>query len=262
MNQFPVFVNLRGRRVILLGKGAMADAKRRLYERAGASLTDDENALAALAVVAIEDNEEARSAVERLRAQGRLVNAVDRSQLCDYTTPAIVERGPVTIAVGTGGASAGLAKALRVRLEALLPTGLGALAEELDAARAGMKARWPDAADRRNALDTALREGGALDPFAGYAKGAVGRWLESDTDTRGPRTETIRLVSADPDDLTLRQARWLSMADRVVAGAGVPEAIVNRARADAERSDRPGDEAGLTVVVEAPLPSPKARATR
>src|SRR3546814_2805968 len=52
-----------------------------------------------------------------------------RPALCDFTTPAIVDRAPVTIAIGTGGASAGLAKAVRQRIEALLPARLGALAD-------------------------------------------------------------------------------------------------------------------------------------
>ncbi|MEP6346462.1 MAG: NAD(P)-dependent oxidoreductase, partial [Parasphingorhabdus sp.] len=122
MKQLPIFVNLHERKVILLGTGEMADAKRRLYERAGAVVVDDETTLdATLAVVALENDDEALAAVKRLRARGLLVNAVDRSALCDYTTPAIIDRDPVLIAVGTGGASAGLAKSLRQRLEQLVP---------------------------------------------------------------------------------------------------------------------------------------------
>src|SRR5690606_40225352 len=114
MNQFPIFVNLRGRKIILIGTGEMADAKRRLYERAGAVITDEEQADAALAVVALEhdDDDEAEDASKRLKKRNILVNVVDRPELCDFTTPAIVDRDPVLIAIGTGGASAGLAKAL------------------------------------------------------------------------------------------------------------------------------------------------------
>jgi uroporphyrin-III C-methyltransferase/precorrin-2 dehydrogenase/sirohydrochlorin ferrochelatase len=126
MNQLPIFVNLEGRKILLLGSGEMAEAKKLLYERAGAVITDDENAEGlTLAVVAMEDDDEAIAAVARLKARGLLVNAVDRSTLCDYTTPAIIDRDPVLIAIGTGGASAGLAKALRQRLEQLLPPASG-----------------------------------------------------------------------------------------------------------------------------------------
>ena len=235
MNQLPIFVNLRGRKVILLGQGEMADAKRRLYERAGAIITDDEQADAALAVVAIEDDAEAAAAVERMKQRGLLVNAVDRSALCDFTTPAIVDRDPVLIAIGTGGASAGLAKALRQRLEQLLPASLGSLATALLAARDRIKSIWPDGADRRRAIDAALDPGGPLDPFAGHDEAAVDRWLDDPEGSAMTGIIDIELTSNDPDDLTIRQARLLGQADVVLAGEGVSDAILNRARADAER---------------------------
>ena len=80
MNQLPIFVNLQDRKILLLGCGEMAEAKKRLYARAGAIITDDENAEGlTLAVVALEDDDEAVAAVKRLKARGLLVNAVDRS---------------------------------------------------------------------------------------------------------------------------------------------------------------------------------------
>src|SRR3546814_5193942 len=91
-----------------------------------------------------------------------LVIAVDRPDQCDFTLPAIVDRDPVIIAIGTGGASAGLAKIIRQRFEQILPSGLGKLADALGHARAQMKARWPSAAERRRAIDAALEQGGPL----------------------------------------------------------------------------------------------------
>ena len=235
MHSLPVVLRLTGRTVILLGEGEPAEAKRRLLERAGAVLTDDEAAHAAIAVVALE-GAEADAAAARLKARGLLVNVVDRPELCDFTTPAIIERDPVMIAIGTGGASAGLAKALRQRLEALLPPGLGAIASGLAAARGAMRARWPDGGDRRRAIDRALSEGGALDPFAAHDGEDVARWLDAATDTAAPgQLETIRLTSADPDELTLRAARLLGRADALWHKGDVPDAILTRARADAER---------------------------
>lgn len=235
MNQLPIFVNLRGRKVILLGQGEMADAKRRLYERAGAEITDDEHSDAVLAVVAIEDDAEAEAAVARLKERGLLVNAVDRPALCDFTTPAIVDRDPVLIAIGTGGASAGLAKALRQRLEHLVPASLGSLAKALLAARDRIKSIWSDGADRRRAIDAALDPGGPLDPFADAREGAVEHWLDDPESSAATGIIDIELTSNDPDDLTIRQARLLGQADLILAGEGVADAILNRARADAER---------------------------
>jgi uroporphyrin-III C-methyltransferase/precorrin-2 dehydrogenase/sirohydrochlorin ferrochelatase len=157
----------------------------------------------------------------------------------------------VLVAVSTGGVSAGLAKALRLRLEGLLPASLGALAEGLNAARAAMKARWPDGRERRRVMDAALAAGGALDPLVDGAD--VDGWLAG-ADSSAGGTYEIVLSSQDPDDLTLRQARWLGSADRVVYEPGVPVAVLNRSRADAAQLELvPGlavpDEPGLTVII-------------
>jgi uroporphyrin-III C-methyltransferase/precorrin-2 dehydrogenase/sirohydrochlorin ferrochelatase len=247
MHSLPVFLRLSGRPVILLGDGETAAAKRRLLLRAGASIVGEDRD-AALAVVVIEEAEVAHAAIARLKARGILVNAVDRPAACDFTLPAIVDRAPVLIAIGTGGASAGLAKALRQRLEALLPASLGVLADALHAARGPLRARFPDAGDRRRAIDAALDPGGPLDPLAGG--GDVAGWLADPA--AGGRAEVvrIRLRSPDPDDLTLREARWLARADLVRHAPGVPTAILDRARADAARTSEPGDPHGFTVEVD------------
>ena len=241
----PVFVRLDGRPAILVGDGAMAQAKRRLLERAGAVIVG-EDAQAQIALVACEDPE---PVVARLKARGLLVNVADRPELCDFTLPAIIERDPVTIAIGTGGASAGLAAALRQRIEPLVPAGLGAFADALAAARGAMRARWPDSGERRRALGAALA--GPLDPLQAQDGAAVARWI-ADAETPQNRIEAIVLASSDPDDLTLRQARWLAQADRVTHRADVPVAILDRARADAERivcDGPPQGLPGLTVDV-------------
>jgi len=106
MHSLPVFLKVKGRPVMLIGTGDAAEAKRRLLERAGARIVG-EGEQAALALVACFDAVEAEAAATRLRARGILVNVVDRPDLCDFTMPAIVDRDPVLIAVGTGGASAG-----------------------------------------------------------------------------------------------------------------------------------------------------------
>lgn len=230
MHSLPLFLRLAGRPVILIGDGEMADAKRRLLERAGALVVPEE-ARAALAIVANADE----AAVTRLKARGILVNAVDRPDLCDFTLPAIVERDPVLIAIGTGGASAGLAKILRQRLEAMLPARLGALATALYAARPAINARWPTPADRRRALDAALAPNAPLDPLRDDAADRVEPWLSDAKDLASDRFIRLPLSSTDPEDLTLRAARLLGEADRVYHHPAVPDAILDRARADAVR---------------------------
>lgn len=236
MHSLPIFVRLSGQQVILLGEGDAADAKRRLLERAGAKIITDPDADARIAFVAL-DGPAAENAAAHLRARGLLVNVVDRPDLCDFTTPAIVDRDPVLVAIGTGGASAGLAKALRQRLERNLPGTLGPLAQALESARDTIRRRWPDGGDRRRAIDTALDEGGFLDPFGKGDGEAVSHWL-SNTEARASgagQILTICLDSPDPEQMTVREARLLGRADAIWHDENVPGAILDRARADATR---------------------------
>lgn len=255
MHSLPVFLRLRGRPVILIGSGEAADAKQRLLERAGARIVDESDGAARLAIVAEDADAPALAAIARLQARGILINAVDRSDYCDFTLPAIVDRDPVVIAIGTGGASAGLAKAVRQRLEALMPAGLGTIATALGAARTQLRAKWRDPAERRRAIDAALAPGGPLDPLADRSAEDVARWLSgpASPDTGG-RIATIRLTGDDPDLLTLRDARLLGQADAVWHRPDVPDVILARARADAVRvaADGPPDapSAGLCLWIE------------
>ncbi len=252
MDSLPIFLRLAGQPVILVGDGHAAEPRRRLLLRAGAVPVGEDHAEARLAFVAIDEDVAAEETVSRLRRRGLLVNAADKPALCDFIMPAIVDRAPVLIAIGTGGASSGLAKALRGRIEALLPASLGRLAEALFAARERIRARWPEAGDRRMAIDAALAAGGPLDPAVAQNEVAVGRWLAAGTSVEAvARLERIALCSIDPDDLTLREARLLAGADRVTHRRDVPVAILDRARADAVRHacDEPpaSGETGLTV---------------
>jgi uroporphyrin-III C-methyltransferase / precorrin-2 dehydrogenase / sirohydrochlorin ferrochelatase len=237
MGQLPIFLNLKGRKVILAGEGPAADAKRRLIERAGGACVDAGDADARLAFVAFDGETEAAAAAAELKARGLLVNVVDRPDLCDFTTPAIVDRAPVLLAVGTGGASAGMAKAIRQRIETLLPQHLGRLAAAVAAARDAIRFRWPDAAERRRALDAAFEAGGPLDPFADHDEGAVPQWIANADAPVASRLVEIPLLSDRPDDLTLLTARLLGQADHVYHDADVLVAILDRARADAVRHE-------------------------
>lgn len=238
MHSLPLFLRLKDRPVILVGEGETAEAKARLLERAGACIVSETNE-AQLAIVALDDEKTALAAIARLKARGILVNAVDRPDHCDFTLPAIIDRDPVLISIGTGGASAGLAKTIRQRLEVLLPASLGHLAQRLSNARAAMKARWPDPNDRRRAIDAALRQGGPLDPFAPDVPQAVEEWLAGAQPEEGPQLIEISVTSPDPDDLTIRAARLLGLADRIYFAPGVPSTILDRARADAVRVETP-----------------------
>lgn len=257
IDSLPLFHRITGQPVIVLGEGEAADAKRRLVERAGGICVGEDDPAARLAFIALDNP---RPAMERLRARRLLVNVVDRPDLCDFTTPSILDRAPVLVAIGTGGASAGLAKALRLRLETLLPRTLGRLASGLADARGALRARWPDAGDRRRAIDAALGEGAALDPLREDSAQRIDGWLAGAgagaADGVLLLIVEIRLRSADPEDLTLREARLLGSADVLAHEAGVPAEVLDRARADAVRvvlsvGGAAPDSAGLVVVLRA-----------
>lgn len=255
MRALPLFHRIAETRVVVVGEGPAGAAKRRLVERAGGVACGEHEAHhARLAFIALDDAAEAATCALRLRRRGLLVNVTDRPELCDFTVPSLLERGPLVVAVGTAGASAGLAKQVRLALERVLPASIGALAETLEGARGSLRARWPEPRARREALDAALAPGGPLDPLAESAADRVAGWLAAPDAAPGGSTVTITLTSDDPDDLTLRQARWLGTAERVAHPPDIAAAILARARADAERivmqtaAPLP-DGSGLTVIL-------------
>jgi uroporphyrin-III C-methyltransferase/precorrin-2 dehydrogenase/sirohydrochlorin ferrochelatase len=251
----PLFHQITGQQVLVLGDGPAAEPKRRLVERAGGVIVDDlARAIdegVRLAFIAYEDARACEVAAINARCAGMLVNVVDRPELCDFTTPSILDRDPLLVAIGTGGASAGLAKHVRLRLERVLPATLGALARALEAARPGLRARLPDGAERRRAVDAALAEGGPLDPLDPGSQERVAAWAEDATAPAVRAVVTIVLRSDDPEDLTLREARLLGIADTLLVGEGVPDAILARARADAARLPlaRAAEARGMTLGI-------------
>jgi uroporphyrin-III C-methyltransferase/precorrin-2 dehydrogenase/sirohydrochlorin ferrochelatase len=252
MQSLPIFVALAGRRVILVGDGEAAAAKARLVTAAGGVIVGEEAAEAAVAFVALDDEADAKAAATRLRARGLLVNVVDRPALSDFLMGSIIDRSPVVVAISTGGATASLARALRGRLEALLPASLGPLADAIGGARRAASAAHPAIADRRRLWERALAEGAALDPLrplvdpAAAVAAAIAGGSAAQNETR-----VIDVVSDDPGELTLNQLGWLGRCDTLIVDGAVAAAVVDRARRDAVRlpalSDPPPE--GLTVVL-------------
>lgn len=234
MEQLPIFLNLKGQPVLLIGTGEAADPKRRLIEAAGGHVVDTASAATRIAFIALENKEEAAQAAAHWRARGLLVNVVDQPALCDFTMPSIVDRAPVTVAIGTAGASASLAKLLRERFEQILPASLGALAKAIAAARTEVSAHYQSPRARRHFWDGLLKGGGALDPLVDQEnpkekiRAALGGHSAA-----GRQTDVVEITSPDADDLSLRQARLLAQADALIYEAHISQEILARARRDA-----------------------------
>ncbi len=244
MRHFPAFLDLHGRTAFVLGEGEAADIKAALLARAGALLVRaprftgalPEGCAVAIGAGAPEGDLQALSTVCQTR--GIPVNIVDRTALCSFVMPAIVDRAPVTIGISTGGAAPVLARLVRARIEGVLPPALGRLAALADRFKAVIRAALPDVAARRRFLDATL-----TGPIADLA--LAGREVEAEAALASALEEAearpagiVHLVGAGPgaaDLLTLRALRLLGEADVIIHDRLVGEGVLDLARRDAER---------------------------
>ncbi len=245
MKHLPLFFDLSGRRVVVVGSGPAAERRIALARSAGADVRQVDKAVttelraAAAVFVATGDLERDTEAQRAAKSVGVAVNVADRPALSDFIVPAIVDRDDVVVAVSTSGASPTLATMLREKIEALLPERLGALAQLAQAFRAQANALIIDPAARR-AFWRRLIDGPAAQlALAGDGAGARRTALHELNDARrGLKSVGIaHLVGAgpgDPDLLTLRAARLLQEADAILHDELVPRPILARARRDAE----------------------------
>ena len=264
LNAFPVFMRVEGEAVIIVGGGEEALAKARLIGQSSARVVIvaehvepalrawiAENGASHIAesyrsvhlvdavLVFAATGEEAfdRQVSNDARALNIPVNAVDRPELCDFFTPALVNRAPVAVAIGTEGAGPVLAQMIRARIDQLLSPSLGPLAALAATFREAAERILPKGNRRRRFWADFFAGSPARAVEAGNlsaAHDAASRLLVSNTVFSGH----IALVGAGPgaeDLLTLRAQRLLMEADVIVYDALVPEAVVAMGRRDAER---------------------------
>ena len=195
----------------------------------------------ALIAIAATDNEDVnRSVSEAARQQNLPVNVVDQPDLCTFTVPSIVDRSPVMIAIGTGGASPVLARMLKARLETLIPAAYGRLATIARDFRSQVKQALSTVVARRSFWEEVFQGRVAELVFAGkdgQAQKELRRMIEQADDASYERGE-VYLVGAgpgDPDLLTFRALRLMQRADVVLYDRLVAPAIVDLVRRDADR---------------------------
>lgn len=267
MRQFPLFFTVQDRPVLLVGGGDAAAAKLRLLLKADAWVTviaedpldeildlyelgeidweargfdaADLNG-AVLAYAATGDDAQDRAVSAAARKAGVPVNVVDRPELSDFITPAIVERDAITVAVSSGGAAPILARTVKAAIERLLPPNLGRLALFAERFRGAVKAVVPAGRDRLRFWDKFFTGPIAAQVLAGDEKGAAEAMLAA-VNRRAPEEPGIvHIVGAGPgaaDLVTLRAQRLLNQADVIVHDRLVSVEILDLARRDAERID-------------------------
>jgi uroporphyrin-III C-methyltransferase/precorrin-2 dehydrogenase/sirohydrochlorin ferrochelatase len=264
LNAFPVFVRVEGKTVVVVGDGEEALAKARLLGQSSARLRivagDASPELAdwiaangadhiagayaprhlddAVMVFAASGEESLdRRVVEDARRNGIAANAVDRPELCDFFTPALVNRAPVAVAIGTEGAGPVLAQMIRARIDRMLSPSLGSLATLAISFRHAAEKLLPKGAPRRRFWAEFFVGAPARAADAGRlaeASAAASRLLAA----AGHSTGHVALVGAGPgaeDLITLRAQRLLMEADVILYDALVPEVVVAMGRRDAER---------------------------
>lgn len=267
MDHFPVFLRVHGRRVVLSGGGEAALAKLRLLMKTTAHVTvfapdpapeilvwaeqgkialqrralDHGDALcAALFYAADEDDDEDARTSAIARADGALVNVVDNLEDSQFITPAIVDRDPVTVAIGTEGAAPVLARAIKADLEARLPTALGPLARIGKTFRK-MAETLPFGRARRdfwrdyyfNAGPEAIKSGEEA------VRTGLDMLLQDHLD-RKARSGHVHFIGAgpgDPDLLTMKARRALDEADVVIYDRLISAPILELARREAVMLD-------------------------
>jgi uroporphyrin-III C-methyltransferase/precorrin-2 dehydrogenase/sirohydrochlorin ferrochelatase len=266
MRTFPIFVSFEGKSPLVVGGGELAAMKTRLLlKRAPSVDVAASKVVAELAVLAEEgvvslvpalpgidqlrgrplviaatevDKEDTRvSAIAR--ALGVPINVPDRPELCTFVLPAIVDRGEVTVAIGTSGAAPVLAQRLRAWLEQELHPRLDALARLAGEFRGAVADRIPSGTRRRKFWE-AVFEGAAaeamLEGDETKAKALIGEAIESAAAT-SPALGRVLLVGAGPGDaelLTVKAVRALKAADVILYDRLVGDGVLDHARREAE----------------------------
>ncbi|MGH8207118.1 MAG: siroheme synthase CysG, partial [Steroidobacteraceae bacterium] len=279
MDYLPVFLDLAGRGVLVVGGGAVAlrkvellvqararvrvAAPRLLAELVRARETGRIEHIAApfeprqldsmvLAIAATDRPEVNRAVAAAGAARGIFVNVVDDAEASSFIMPAIIDRSPVLIAVGTAGNSPTLARRLRAQLEAALPGRLGELAVLAGRMRARVRAALPDPQRRQQFWERLFGGSIASQVLAGQGETAAAM-MEAELETLRAAAEVtaintggtgpavrgeVYLIGAgpgDPDLLTLRAQQLLQQADVVLYDRLVSEAVLGRVRREATR---------------------------
>jgi len=266
LHSLPTFLRIRGRPVLVVGGGRLAERRVAALLAAGAKvllvaseLTETLSSQVAAGVIdhaargfiegdiadqclvfaLSDDADENSAAITQARSQGIWCNS-DSVDDSDFLLPAVVDRSPLLIALSSGGESPALTRLLRVRMEAMVPAAYGRLAA-LIARYRERAARGRNRHQRRQFWDNVLAGPVAERLFAGRDQEAaqvLEQLLENDDLTTPATRGEVYLVGGgpgDPDLLTFRALRLMQQADVVLYDSLIAPAIVDLVRTEAER---------------------------
>ncbi len=264
MEYLPIFVDLKHRPVLVVGGGDVAARKISLLHRAGATISVVAKTLSeelqhlheqqhfhwlsqefdashldnVFLVIAATDNHPLNAQIFQAANQRHvLANVVDDRQRCSFIFPSIVDRSPLIVAVSSGGQAPVLARLVREKLEALLPTSLGLMAQVAGGWREKVKQRFQKIADRRRFWENAFSGRFASLIATGKTEQAEQHLADELADGQAGEGE-VTLVGAGPGDaglLTLRGLQVIQQADVVLYDHLVSDEVLDLVRRDADK---------------------------
>ncbi len=269
MDWFPIFVDLNDTPCLVVGGGVVAARKaaqlvgagarvrvvacriggvigamanRGMLEASARGFDGSELDGTRLVVAATDDRELNRSVAEEARQRAIPVNVVDDPELCSFIMPAIVDRSPLIVAIGTSGAAPVLARTVKTKIEAILPARLGGLAALMGRWRTAVSRAITDPAARRRFWERVATGSVASRALAGDEAGAE-RLLAEEICNTAASAQTageVYIVGAGPGDpslLTLRALQLMQQADVVLHDRLVSAEILALVRREAEVLD-------------------------
>jgi uroporphyrin-III C-methyltransferase/precorrin-2 dehydrogenase/sirohydrochlorin ferrochelatase len=285
MEQLPVFLNLRGRTVLVVGGGTIAERKVSLLRCSGAHVTINAPTLTAsllalrdngtvthidglfeerhlhgqrLVIAATDNREMNRRIAQAADSAGVFCNAVDDYDASTFTLPAIVDRSPVVVAIGTSGNSPVLARRLKAMIERSLPARIGELAMQAGRWRELVSKRFPSLTTRRKFWERFF-DGPAADALltnnVNTAEKIFRRSLLAPFGELESTLGEAYIVGAGPGDpglVTLRAQQLIAQADVVLYDRLVSPPILDFARKEAEMI-AVGKSAGQAIMKQADI---------
>lgn len=260
MRYLPLHFDLQGRDVLVVGGGEIARRKIELLLRSGAHITvvapDISDAVASILqedihslnatvyadvfltgkvlVVAATDDRAVNEAVSRdASSVGIPVNVVDSPELCTVTFPAIIDRDPLIISVGSAGLAPVLTRYVRELIERTLPERITALAGYLGERREELKKRFTDIESRRRRTEDFMESPGVELAMSGESEKADAHLFAEDISSLQGEVYVVGAGPGDPDLLTLRALQLMQKANVVLYDNLVSPRVLDRVRRDA-----------------------------
>lgn len=274
MDYLPLFHNLKGQRIIVVGGGEIALRKVRLVQEASALITiiakdfcpdlldmdkaDKEHGCNGLELItaayqhqhlfqhpntlmviaATNDRDLNRLVSEHAQQANMLSNVVDDPGFSTVIFPSIVDRSPIQVAISSGGDAPVLVRLLRTRFESLLPAGMSKLGSLAGSFRERVKAKFANGADRKAFWEEVFYGPIAEQAYANNLNEAERLLAQKLDNTDQFKTGEVYLVGGgpgDPDLLTFKALRLMQQADVVLYDRLVSPEVLNLVRRDATR---------------------------